>query len=339
MRKNFNTNKIRSFFASCFIACFALALINLPAATAKPLTLKLAHESIAESQWGMSADWFAKEVEFRTKGRVKVEVYPACQLGTAAELVEGVKLGLVDIIWSYPSMISRFVPEFGALDVTFLFANTSELMDFARSDIAKELNEKLIKKGIRNLGYSLMGERHLTSNKAVYSPDDLKGEKIRSIPTPVAMQCVKSMGATPTPVAWEETYGALESGIVTGQENPIGEIIDAKFYQVQKFMIMTGHQLMFTMHPMNERKFQKLSAEDQKIILDVTRDMTFYTLGLVDEKAKSGLKFLKGQLKVITTEDGLDIEAFRKKALNEIPAKFEDQWGPLYRRIVERYSK
>jgi tripartite ATP-independent transporter DctP family solute receptor len=312
-----------------------------PAAQAaeKTITLRLGHESIPESQWGRTADWFAATVNYRTNGRVKIDVYPSCQLGTAQELIEACKMGIIDIVWTYPSQIARFVPKMGVLDPTFLFKDVASMYAFAEGPIAAELNEECAAKGIQMLAYSYMGTRHMTCNMPVYKPEDLKGVKIRSMPTPVALECIRAMGATPTPVAWEELYGALESGIVEGQENPVAEIIDMKFYQVQKYLMLTGHQLMFTLHVVSDKTWQKLPRDVQKTMMEVAHDMVFYNEGLVEENTARGLKFLSQKLKVIGPEDGLDLAAFRKKALNEIPPKFDKEWGDLYRKIATTYAQ
>jgi len=329
-----------SFVLMGLVGLLVMALPG-PAAQAadKTITLRLGHESIPDSQWGRTADWFAERVNFRTNGKVKIDVYPSCQLGTSSELIEACKMGIIDIVWTYPSQVARFVPEMGVLSPTFLFKDVASMMAFTRGSIVADLNEKCANKGIRVLVYSYMGTRHLTCNKAHYKAEDFQGGKIRSMPTPVALECIRAMGATPTPVAWEELYGALESGIVEGQENPVAEIIDMKFYQVQKYLILTGHQLMFTLHVVSDKTWKKLPADVQKTMTEVAHDMVYFNEGLVKENTERGLKFLSEKLKVIGPEDGLDVTAFHKKALEEIPPKFDKQWGDLYRKISTQYGQ
>lgn len=325
---------IYSFIGIALIALvFAFSFSQNVNAAEKQIVLKLGHESIPDSQWGMIADWFAERVAYKTNGKLKVEVYPSSQLGGAAELIEGCKMGMVDIIWSYPGMISRFVPEFSVLDANFLFRDIQSMYKFANGPIAEELGAKAEDLGIIIAEYSFMGTRHMTANIEVKSPKDLKGVKIRSIPTPISLQNAKSFGATPTPVAWEELYGAMESGLVAGQENPVAEIIDMKFYQVQKYLMLTGHQRMFTVHAISKKKWDKLPEDIQNVISETMAEMVFYNEGLVKEKTRKGLQFLGTKLKIVDAESGLDLDAFRQKALSEIPPKFEKDWGDLYQRI------
>jgi TRAP-type C4-dicarboxylate transport system substrate-binding protein len=209
------------------------------------------------------------------------------------------------------------------------------MYDFANGPIAKELNSKAEKVGIKIIEYSFMGTRHMTANIKVLSPKDLQGVKIRAIPTPISMANCTAFGATPTPVAWEELYGALESGLVEGQENPVAEIIDMKFYQVQKYLMLTGHQRMFTVHAMSKKTWDKLPKDVQNVISETMADMVYYNEGLVKEKTRKGLQFLKTKLTIIDADSGLDLGAFRQKALAEIPPKFQKDWGDLYQRIYK----
>ena len=130
----------------------------------------------------------------------------------------------------------------------------------------------LDKGGLRVLASFFYGTRNLTTtDKPVHSPADLAGLKIRAVPNPMSLANVRGLGAAPTPVAWPETYQALRQGTVDGQENPIPVLYAAKFYEVQKYLTRTDHQMGALPVLIREASFQDLSEADRKVVTDAAR--------------------------------------------------------------------
>lgn len=193
-------------------------------------------------------------------------------------------------------------------------------------------NRLLAKRGIRTLGVSYVGERHLTANKAIRRPKDLKGLKIRIPNIPLRKASFMALGASPTPMAFSELYLALQQKVVDGQENPLAQIVSMKFYEVQKYLMLTGHALNAEILLINEKKFQSLPENFRNILVKgakVFEDTQWKEY----ERLKTAYLETLSQKGMTVVEP--DIEAFRK-AVKDVPYQFEKEWGEgLYDKILK----
>ena len=204
------------------------------------------------------------------------------------------------------------------------------------STVMKSLNEGLVKSaGVRVLYAYYFGTRHLTSNKAIRTPADLSGLKIRAIPFPIYMTAVESMGAVPVPVDWSEVPTALATGKVNGQENPVNVVLSSKLYETQSHLMQTGHIMNAQVIVINEKAWQALSPAQRDQISAAANEVRKRATDMVrqseaDETAK--LKELK--MNVIGSAEGLDVAAFRNAANKAVDAKFGSKYGDLYKAIA-----
>ena len=181
--------------------------------------------------------------------------------GGAAAGIEQAKLD--------PGPVGNFVAETRIVDIPFLFRDYDHLMKAAKSDVVKEIGAKLEKnRSVKLLTAEVYyGARHLTTkNKPIKTPADLKGMLIRAPDQPVYLAAVRAMGATPTPVAFSDLYMALKQGVVDGQENPIPTIYTYKYYEAQKYLMLTGHMLRVNVVGADAAWYNKLSPELKDII-------------------------------------------------------------------------
>jgi tripartite ATP-independent transporter DctP family solute receptor len=199
--------------------------------------------------------------------------------------------------------------------------------------IGEEIRNRLItKRDIRVLGIGYLGARHLTANKPIYKPEDLKGLKIRIPNIPLRKASFIAWNAAPTPMAFSEVYLALKQGVVDGQENPLPQIIAAKFYEVQKYLILTGHALNPEILLISEKKFQNLSEEYRNILLEGAK--------IFEETSFEEYNTLKYELLEKLLDEGMivmkpNIEEFRE-AVKDIPYQFEEEWGEgLYEKVLK----
>jgi TRAP-type transport system periplasmic protein len=202
-------------------------------ASAQSLTLRYGHNNEPASVAGAQADWFAEAVAKHSGGDMLVQVFPSSQLGKLQELAEAVSLGTIAFSHNTAGGIGSLYEPFGALDTPYLYRDVDHLMKVMdiNSPVMQELNQGLIEAAnVRVIYAHYFGRRNLTANKAVYSPADLAGEKIRAVPFPIYQTAVEGMGAAPVPVDWSEVPTALATGIVAGQENPVNVILNVKLY-------------------------------------------------------------------------------------------------------------
>ncbi|MBW1711801.1 MAG: DctP family TRAP transporter solute-binding subunit [Deltaproteobacteria bacterium] len=214
---------------------------------------------------------FKHNVEKRTKGAVEVQPYHARKLGDEREMMEGVRLGTIQMIFVSSGPIPGFFPPVMVFDIPFMFSSAPAAWEFFESDFGQEFNRAFLEKtGVRCLSITENGYRHFTNNvRPIKTPADMKGLKIRTMQNPAHMAMVKALGADPTPIPFGELYMALQQGVVDGMECPTVLIHDMKFYEVQNYMVLDGHLYnpLFTMT--NEKWFNsKLTPEQRKIVTE-----------------------------------------------------------------------
>lgn len=230
------------------------------------VVLKLGHIAEATNPYAMGADKFAEIVKQKSKGDIEIKVFPSSQLGAQKELIEGLIYGTVDMTLTGTAELGTFQPQMAVFDLPFLFKDRAHAYR-ALDTVGMELAKPLEAKGIKMLGYMENGIRHMTNNtRPVKTPADMKGLKIRVMNNKVYVEMMKSMGASPTPMAFSELYSAMQQGTVDGQENPSAHIFTKRFYEVQKYASLTGHAYAAEPVLISMASWKKLTPEQQNII-------------------------------------------------------------------------
>ena len=313
--------------------------LNSGLTASKPKVLKLAHVNNTTQPIHLTCEKLAELVAERTNNRIQINVFPAGQLGSNAEIFQGVKFGTIEMGVIPPPGLSDIAPGYAIFDAGYVFRDVEHFKKVVDGPIGRELAADLIKKGgIRVLGVEYLGTRHLTTkNKLVKRPEDLAGMKIRAVEFPIYVAVINAMGGTATPVAFQELFGALQSGIVDGQENPTPSIWSAKMYEVQKYLMLTGHIMAGLTLSINERVYQGLSKEDRGILEQATTEAIAYGEKLLLAEEQELLQSLKEKgMIVVGPEEGLQVERFKQKVIEQVLPKFESKWGKgLYERIQE----
>ncbi len=316
---------------------FALGMPRM--AFAADVNFNYGHMNTPTSVMGQQANWFAEEVAKNTGGKVAIQVFPSSQLGSIKELAEGVSAGTIALSHNTAGGLSSLYGPIASLDTPYVYNDVEHLMRVvdASSPVMKSLSEGLIENaGVRVLYAFYFGARQLTCNKAVKTPADLAGVKIRAIPSPIYLTAVEGLGAVPVPVDWSEVPTALATGVVAGQENPVTVILDNKLYEVQSHLMLTAHIRAAELVVINEDAWQGLSSDLQESIAaaaDTVRQRA--TQATLDLEATS-IKGLKDAgMTVIGPEQGLDLDAFRASVSANVKKNFGDKWGAIYKQIAD----
>lgn len=271
----------------------------------------------------------AEEIAAATNGEVTLQVFPASQLGNVAEMVDGVKMGTIQMGHHDFASLARITPEVAVFNAPFIYRDGAHALaatDPATSPALMEINEKLVEQGgVRIIGRIYRGARHISSNFEIKSPDDMTGKPFRAVPLDLWVSMVKGFGATPTPVEVAELPTALMTGLVVGQENPLTMISANKLYEVQSHVAMTGHMQSVLAVFVNEATWQGLTEEQRATITKVLDKKADESLqwaqdsetALIAELTENGMTFT-------TVENGLDLDAFRTKVLAQINTDFPD---------------
>jgi tripartite ATP-independent transporter DctP family solute receptor len=252
----------------------ALAVAALAGGPAWAQTkLKFAHVYETSEAYHRAALWAADEIKKRTDGRYEIQVFPASQLGKEADLVQGLTLGTVDIIYTGQAFAARIYPPIAIGGAPFMFRDLDHWKKYSSSDVLKDLMDGIYRKsGNKPLAVTYYGVRHTTANKPIMKPEDMVGLKLRVPDAPLYVMYPKVVGANATPLAFAEVYLALQNKTVDAQENPLPTIEAKKFYEVQSHINLTGHITEMLLTIVSGQTWNKLSDADKKTFEAVFRE-------------------------------------------------------------------
>jgi tripartite ATP-independent transporter DctP family solute receptor len=309
-----------------FVLCFSFAAM---AAT----TIKLAHVVNEKDAFHACALKFKELVEAGSKGELEVKIFPNATLGDERQLLESMRMGVVDsgIITGGP--IINFLPEFGVFDLPFLFTSPQQAYKVLDGEIGKKLLAGMEKFGCKGLAYGERGFRNLTNSKRpVKTPEDMKGLKIRLMQNPIYVDSFKALGANAVPMAWTEALTALQQGTIDGQENPLNVIVSFNLFESQKYLTISQHAYAPNVIMMSMKVWNKFTPEQQKLLQESAQAAAEYNRKLDNDNGAQWLQFLKDKGMQVTEPD---IEAFRK-AVEPVYRKYEAQFGKdLIKSILE----
>ncbi len=286
----------------------ALALVAPGApADAQEIKLRAGHDQPVGSMYDEGHKMFKKIVEERSQGRVKVDVFPAAQLGSEVAMMEGLRLGSIDVICANAPNAATVFPELGLFSVAYLFKDIPHFERVVNDPkFQKRVDEIVASKsvGVKVLGYYAAGVRNIYSRKgSVASPDDLKGLKIRVQNNPVEVKVWKTLGAIPTPMNFGEVYQALQSGVIDAAENGLAVIESNKHYEAAKYVSQTEHQRNLSTLYINEKKLASLPPDLQKIVIEAGREAAVHERRKDAEFVAAAADRLKAKGAVLTTPD------------------------------------
>ncbi len=286
----------------------ALAVGTLLAAPVMAQTkLKYAHVYETSEPFHTSAVWAAGEIAKRTNGRYTVDVFPASQLGKETDINQGLSLGSVDMIMSGSSFAAKNYAPLGVTYYPYTFRDADHLLAYTKSDIFKELTKGYTDKTTHQIvAVTYYGVRHTSSNKAIKSCGDMKGLKIRVPDVPAYLAMPRACGANTAPIAFAEVYLALQNGTVEAQENPLTTIDAKKFYEVQKYIVLTGHIVDHLNTVISGLLWAKLSDEDKKIFTEVSLEAAAKATGEIKVNEAKMVDIFKGRGITVTEVDKKD---------------------------------
>ncbi|ABQ26958.1 TRAP transporter substrate-binding protein [Geotalea uraniireducens] len=287
---------------------FALLTAFSSTALAAPIVIKFSHVVAQHTPKGQAADYFKKLAEERTKGRVKVEVYPNSQLYKDKEEMEALQLGAVQML--APSL-AKFAPlgvkDFEVFDLPFIFDNYTELHKVTQGPVGQKLLKKLEPKGIIGLSYWDNGFKVMSANKPLKTPADFKGQKLRIQSSKVLDSQMRSVGANPQVLAFSEVYQALQTGVVNGTENPPSNLYTQKMHEVQKYVTLSDHGYLGYAVIVNKKFWNGLPADIRTILEGAMKDATKYANEIAkkdnDEALAAVKKSGRSQLIALTPQE------------------------------------
>jgi C4-dicarboxylate-binding protein DctP len=291
-----------------YLLLVSIALAFGAAHAQQPIIIKFSHVVAKNTPKGGAAAYFKKLAEERTKGRVKVEVYPNSALYKDGEEMEMLQIGAVQML--APSL-AKFGPlgakEFEVFDLPFLFDNYADVHKVTQGPVGQALFRKLEPKGITGLAYWDNGFKIMSANKPLKMPSDFKGLKMRIQSSKVLDQQMRDLGAIPQVMAFSEVYQALQTGVVDGTENPPSNLYTQKMYEVQKYATVSNHGIVGYAVIVNRKFWSSLPADVRTALEGAMKDATDYANDIAKKENDDALEAVrksgKTQVYTLTAEE------------------------------------
>jgi tripartite ATP-independent transporter DctP family solute receptor len=271
-----------------------LVLLQTDPGWAQRVELKFAHPFVPTSPQGAIAEVFKQELERRTNN-YDVRILPAGQLGGSRDMLEALQVGTIEAFTDGAAIYSLIQPRLTILDLPFLW-NDESMWTILDGPLGGELLQSLDSKGIKAVSIGASGWKQLfNSRRPIRRLEDLKGMKIRTIPSQVLLTQFRVWGASPTPVDFKELYTALEGGVVDGQEQPPITVVQMKFYEVQKYMTLTNHGFIHFIQAFNKTWFDRQSTENQKILIDSMQFAALWQRKAIADQTAEAIKQIRAR--------------------------------------------
>lgn len=253
--------------------------------------IRIAGNFAAEHSSSLAIEKFEEELE--ASSDFEVDIFPAQQLGGAAENVQAVKIGAIELMWVGTAYLTRTVPELEAISLPFQFPTREAAFAVVDGPVGAALDEKLAGEGMTSLGYMELGFRQLTNNeRAIEKIEDIEGLRIRLQPNETHLATFRALGANPVAMDVKELYSALEQGVIDGQENPFPIIKVARYDEVQAHMSNTAHFFDFISVIANRDWFTGLDEAQQTSVRDAMDTAIAYQRALAAEQDGEALQDL-----------------------------------------------
>ncbi|TLF46222.1 TRAP transporter substrate-binding protein [Maribacter aurantiacus] len=228
-------------------------------------TLRLGHGLDVSHSVHKAMVSMAEDLAERSGGRLKLEIYPSQQLGTERECLELLQIGSLDMTKVSVGVLENFAPKMKVLGLPFLFRDRQHSFDVLDGPIGEMLLKDGEKYWLKGLGYYDAGSRSFyTMNKPILKPSDLEGEKIRVMESATAVNMVKALGGSPTPISWGELYTSLQQGVVDGAENNPPSFYLSRHYEVCKYYSLDEHTVLPDVLLIGTYAWEKLTEQERE---------------------------------------------------------------------------
>ncbi|UDM07088.1 TRAP transporter substrate-binding protein [Halomonas sp. NyZ770] len=332
---------MKTFARSTLALGISLALVGAANANEfadmNPVTLRLAHVVNEQDGFHIAATKFEELVEERTEGKVNIEIFPNASLGDERTLLEGMQIGTVDMGVITNGPVANFVEEMAVFELPFLFPSPEAAYSVLDGPIGQELLDKLADVNLKGLAYAERGFRNLTnSERAVNSPEDLDGLRIRVMENPVYTDTFRELGANAIPMAWTEALTAMQQGTIDGQENPVNVIHSFKLDETQNYMTLSRHTYAPAIFVMGMPAWNQLPEAAQDVIRQAAQEAAEHERQVnADMEAEQLAALREAGMEI---NDSPDMEAFQA-AVAPVYEKYGQQFGDYLPRIQEALNQ
>lgn len=282
------------------------------------INLRFAHEEGQGDVQDLYANKFKEIIEEKSGGDITVDVYTAGQLGSNMDVLQSLQTGAIEIAITSPGFSGDVITESQIMAIPFLFSDNLEVNKKVLNEseaLYGPLADKYEEKGLTPFKFWLEGFMYWTANKEVTTEDDMKGLKIRTMPTSLIIKSYELMGANPTPTDSGEIYTMLQTKGIDAQENPLFYIVNSNFLEVQDYLMDSKHHIYTTVTAANQDFFEGLSEEHQELIREVVDEVNEWSFEMQDEEQKKALEKAKEEDVEIVELTAEEREVFKELSL------------------------
>ncbi len=265
----------------------SLAALSMPAHS---LTMDIGHTLTTDSPFHVGAQKFADLLKEKSKGEIKVNVFPHSQLGGELTMIQGTVAGTNDLLITGQPTLNNTVKEFLVFDAPFLFDSVEQANTILNGPVGQKFMDVLPKYGMVGLGWFSAIERDVFGNRAINSADDMKGMKIRVIQSPGYVESYNVLGAQATPMAYSELYLALQQGVIDGGETTPDQFVSDKFIEVSKYFNLTHINIHPALLIMSKARWDSLSDSQRKIVKESADEAMEYARAYYKKVYDEGMK-------------------------------------------------
>jgi tripartite ATP-independent transporter DctP family solute receptor len=287
-------------------------LVPSGAMAAAKWNMKFGHDMPEDSAQHVAALKYADLVKERTQGQVEIKVFPAQQLGTDPEMVQQAQMGTLEIVLPPTAKISGFAAQLQLADLPFLFPSKEICYQVLDGPVGDKVLALLDAKGLKGVSFWESGFKQITANKAIRKPEDFAGMKVRVMESPLLIAQYKQVKANPVPIDFAETYNALQQGVVDAQENPLVSIVNMKFYEVQKYTMLSNHGFLGYAFLFSKKVYDGLPADIQKVMRDTARELASFERQDTARREGGYIERIKKGGSEIVTLSPQELQAFEK---------------------------
>ncbi|MBS6008651.1 MAG: TRAP transporter substrate-binding protein [Haemophilus parahaemolyticus] len=316
-----------------------VAGFTMMAGTASAETsLRFGYEAPRSDSQHIAAKKFNELLGKKTKGEIKLKLFPDSTLGNAQTMISGVRGGTIDLEMSGSPNFTGLEPKLNVIDIPFIFKDREHVYKVLDGEVGQGLLKDLEAQGLKGLAFWDVGFRAFSNSKhPVTKPEDIKGLKVRTNQNPMYIEAFKLLGGNPVPMPLAELYTALETRAVDAQEHPIGIFWSSKLYEVQKYLSLTNHGYTPLIVVMNKAKFDGLSPELQTTILEAAKEAGQFQRDLNVKNEKGIIENLRKQgVEVI---EKVDTQPFQAIIADQVRKSFVEKHGDELLKKVDALAK
>lgn len=317
--------------AATLALCSALLA---PAIANAQIEIKLGHVLAPVHSWHRAAEGFAADVKQQTDGRVNIVLFPSGQLGNEKTMLEGMQIGSVQAGIIGTGSLQPFDPKFGIVEMPYAWQSQQHAYRALDGDLGKALEKLANAKNLVIVSWWENGYRHITNNRGpITTPADLKGLKIRVTPDKVRLDTFTALGASPAPLAFGELYSALQQGVFDAQENPLSIIYTSSFFEVQKFLSLSGHVWGAASLIISKPVWNRISVDDRKVVVAAATKWRDVQRKMVQDSDSEMIANLKAKGMAVNDVD----KAAFAKAVEPVWKAYEPVLGTELLELIRKY--